>query len=109
MEGKTRARMSAAALVTVVLLVAGAGSANASVTKTGTRYCGTYELARSYGYSTGFTEHYPPGSGYKAFSNGSTWKSTDAFSSNGGGGFWFVETTGSLNDPKTYAVCTGIA
>ncbi len=87
-----------------ILLLSATPSWAAGVTKSGTTYCSTYGIARS--YSTGFTELYPPGSGYRAYNNGSVWTVRTAQASATGGGFWFVETNGSLNSAGTYAYCS---
>lgn len=97
-------RRIATVAFTAVLVVAGATQADAGVTKSGTVACTTNQTAVTHAYSTGNTEHFPP-AGYHIFYNGSIFRNTSLNSSIGGGGFWFVETTGSLNSPGTYAYC----
>ena len=103
----------------IVMLVAGmmfsfqaALPALAGVTKSGYKYCNpATQTPASRALSYRFTEHFPPGSGYKAFNiTGTAEKVTRAYSNLGDdGGFWFVEVTGgSLNDPGTYAYCSSI-
>lgn len=104
---RTYARRLFAIGSAILLAAALVVPAAAVVSKSGTKYCsvGWTPYARS--YSTGFTELFPPGSGYKAYNNGSTWTVRQWHSNYGdGGGFWFVQTNGSLNDPGTYAGCT---
>lgn len=94
--------------VCVLAGVIGAASippAHADVTESGTRGCSSNETGRSHSDTTGFTEHYPPGSGYKAFSNGSTRLDRRAYADGTGGGFWFVTTNRAMWNAGTYAVC----
>lgn len=82
----------------------------AGVTDSGTKYCSGDDTPWTRAYSTGYTEHYPPGNGYDDFYNGPTWRTTFHHASSGSpGGFWVVETNGSLNDPGTYAYCSAIS
>lgn len=96
-------QVAVGALASAALIVALSAPVSAGVTKSGTKYCAL--LPYSHSYSTGFTEHFPPGNGYGAFSNGTIWTVRERNSSSGNGGFWFVETNGSLNDPNTWAGC----
>lgn len=86
-------------------LAASAQVAFAAVSESGTKNCTRNQTGVSHGYSTGTTEHYPPGAGYGIFYNGTKWKNTQRSATVGGGGFWFVETNGSLSDSGTYATC----
>ncbi len=105
----THIKSAFAATVIVAAAILAPADAWASVTKSGTKYCnGMLPLGITRAYSTGFTEHYPPRSGYVAYSNGSQWRVTYADSTTTGGGFWFVSTNGSLNDPGTYAGCQSL-
>lgn len=71
----------------------------------GDRFCGPNQTGRSHSDTTGFTEHYPPGSGYKAFANGSTRMQRQAFANSVAGGEWAVYTPQTMWTPGTYAVC----
>jgi hypothetical protein len=82
-----------------------AAPAHAGPSEDGTRSCGQNQTGRTHSDTTGFTEHYPPGTGYKAFSNGSTRQDRQAYANSNGGGFWFVETSGAMWNAGTYAVC----
>ena len=80
-----------------------------SVTDSGTKYCDPSQyVPATRAYSTAKTEHFPPGSGYDVFYNGSSWKVTRAIANQGDdGGFWLVEVTGgSLSDLETYGYCS---
>lgn len=77
-----------------------------AVTQDGYKYCTINYTPETLAYTTGTTEHYPPGSGYKLYQNGTTWKHTHWWAtSSGGGGFWFVETNLRMDGPGTYATC----
>ena len=96
---------TAGATAVMVLLLA-VSPVLASVTKSGTKNCTINQTPYSQSYSTGFTEHFPPGSGYGPFNNGANWLVRQQVSPPGEhGGFWFVRTDGSLNDPGTFAGC----
>lgn len=106
---RTISRRISAGLAALMLLAAMALPALAVVSKSGTKYCSSGYTPYSRSYSTGFTRHFPPGSGYAAFNNGSTWTVRLALAPVGtSGGFWFVDTNGSLNDPGTYAGCSPV-
>lgn len=79
----------------------------ATVSETGYKYCSTNYTPCSRSYSTGYTEHFPPGSGYNDWNNGSNWIVRKWYADHsGGGGWWGVYVTGgSLSDPGTYAGC----
>lgn len=79
----------------------------AIVVKSGTKNCSINQIPFSQSLSTGFTEHYPPGSKYAAWNNFANWLVRTKVSNPGThGGFWWVEVTGgSLNDPGTFASC----
>jgi hypothetical protein len=104
--GKRR-RSIVAVVMALTLLLALATAAAAYVYKDGTKTCGANYTPYSRSYSTGFTEHFPPGSGYYSWNNGSTWIVRKRYANQpGGGGWWEVKvTSGSLNDPGTYAGC----
>lgn len=107
-------RRFSAGLASLVLLAALAMPALAMpalavVSKSGNQYCSGDWTPYSRSYSTGFTEHYPPGNGYQGFNNGATWMTRMKLAPWGSaGGFWFVQTNGSLNDPGTYAGCSPV-
>lgn len=96
--------ISIAAAVLLFVAVA-ATPASATVSKSGTKGCTINQTGVSRSYSTGFTEHFPPGSGYGAYQNGQSWIVRERSATVAGGGFWFVRTDGSLSDPGTYAYC----
>lgn len=98
-------KVSVAAAVPIVMTLLVPAMAHASVSKSGTKNCTANQTGVSRAYSTGTTEHYPPDTGYGIFYNGGTWKATSKNATSGGGGFWFVQTNGSLNDSGTYAYC----
>jgi hypothetical protein len=102
-----RLRLLTAAVLVAVMSLAIALPAAATVWKSGTKYCGTNWTPWVRSYSTGFTEHYPPGPGYQSYSNGSSWIVRKTYSTqSGGGGVWIVFVTdGSLSDSGTYAGC----
>lgn len=105
--GNLRRRIVVLAGATV-LLVTLASPAAADVHESGTHNCsfGYVPYARS--YSTGNTWVTPPGSslGYYYY-NGITWTVRKKHSAEGtSGGFWHVQTDGSLSDPGTYPGCT---
>jgi len=104
MRSPTFRNRSITVLIVALLVLALAAPALALVSESGYKYCNGY-IPYSRAYSTGTTEHFPPGSGYGIYYNGSSWKVTTQWSSSGDG-FWFVQTNGSLNDPGTYAVCS---
>lgn len=91
-----------------LLLAALVSPALAVVSKDGTHYCQTYWTPYARSYSTGNTWLYPPGSGTgHYFYNGSNWTVRKVHSPYGeDGGYWLVQTDGSLSDPGTYAGCT---
>ena len=102
-------RRASAGLASLTLLAALAVPALAVVTKSGNQSCSGDWTPYSRSYSTGFTEHFPPGSGYQGFNNGATWTVRMKLAPLGSaGGFWFVQTNGSLNDPGTYAGCSPV-
>jgi hypothetical protein len=92
-------------LISLSLVLLGTGIAEATVTDGGTTYCTTNQTGVSRGYSTGTTNHAPPGGGYATYYNGSLWKVTTKAANVARGGSWAVGTNGSLNDPETYAYC----
>lgn len=101
------AKPTTAVATAVMVLLLAVSPVLASVTKSGTKYCTINQTPYSKSFSTGFTEHFPPGSGYGAWNNGANWLVRQKYSSPGTqGGFWFVRVTdGSLNDPGTFAGC----
>ncbi|GGL39232.1 hypothetical protein GCM10012283_22160 [Phycicoccus endophyticus] len=101
----TTIKVSMAAAVAVAMTLLVPAAAQASVGKSGTKNCTANQTGVSRAYSTGTTEHYPPDTGYGVFYNGSTWKVTAKNATSGGGGFWFVETNGSIGNSGTYAYC----
>ncbi len=104
--GKRR-RSVVAVVMALTLVLVFATAVAATVTKSGTRTCATNYTPYSRSYSTGFTEHFPPGSGYYSWNNGSTWIVRKRYADHaGGGGWWEVAvTSGSLSDSGTYAGC----
>lgn len=99
-------KKGAAVVAALGLALAVSAPAHATVYKSGTKSCGPTQIGKAEAYSTGFTEIYPPG-GTKIHSwdNFSSWRTRSALSSKTKGGFWFVETNGSLNNSKTFASC----
>jgi len=107
MNRKSSARRSLIAFIAAAVVTFSIATvASAVVWKSGTTYCAGTQ--RTVGYSTGTTEHYPGPSGYGIFYNGSSWKTTKRLASATGGGFWFVQTGGSISSSGTYAECTSI-
>jgi hypothetical protein len=101
------AKVATALAITAGLMSALTLSAAATVYDFGTKFCTANHTPYTRSYSTGFTEHYPPGTGYHAWNNGSTWTVRKWYANGpGGGGDWLVAVTGgSLDDPGTYAGC----
>lgn len=100
-----RSRQLAVVAIAAGVTVIGAGAAHAVVSKDGTKYCASSQTPATRAYSTGYTEHFPPGGGYASY-NLTSWRVTyGSKPSGGGGGFWFVQTTGSLSNSGTYAYC----
>lgn len=94
-------------IVAVVLAIS--LPALAAVSKSGTKTCPGRETPWTRAYSTQFTEHYPPGSGWGWFDNGSSWKVTRLSAPmHSNGGYWIVETNGALDNPGTYAYCSAV-
>lgn len=93
------AMVLAAALVTPAL---------ANAFENGTQYCQTYWTPYARGYTSGNTFITPPGAGSATyFYNGGTMTVRKVHSPYGeDGGFWEVETDGTLSAPGTYAGCT---
>lgn len=96
------------ALAAVILLVIGIASpAAALVSKSGTQAChapnsNSYTVA----LSNGDTTIKGPGGTSAFFVGSATWVTRSRSGAYGGGG-WFVNTNRSLNDPGTYAGCSG--
>lgn len=98
-------------IVSAAILIAAVVSPVAAyVSETGYHYCAANWTPYARSYSTGVTDLYPPGSGFKTFNNGSTWTVRQWHADvPGGGGWWGVYAmTGSLNGPGTYPGCTNI-
>jgi hypothetical protein len=102
-------RIAFTMVIAVALVAISAGAVIAAVSKTGTLSSCSYNFtAYVQSYSTGFTEHFPPGSGYRSYQNGGTWttRKTLTNAGTGTGGWWGVYVTnGSLSDPNTFAGC----
>lgn len=92
------------AVLAATMLLALALPVAAAVRKSGEKYCSTWQTPWVRSYSTGFTEHYPPGQGYQWYQNGPAWTVRVTYA-NGSGGLWLVKTDGSLSNPGTYAGC----
>lgn len=101
------AKPTTAVATAVMVLLLAVSPVLATVYKAGTKWCLTNQTPYSKSFSTGFTEHAPPGAGYQAWNNGSNWIVRQKFSNPGvRGGDWAVAVTnGSLNDPGTFAGC----
>jgi hypothetical protein len=101
------ARRIGAVLLSGSLALAVAATALATVSETGTKYCSSNYTPYTRSLSTGYTEHFPPGSGYNDWNNGAQWIVRKWYADHaGGGGWWGVYVTGgSLDDPGTYAGC----
>ncbi len=101
------AKPATAIVVAAAMLLLTASSVLATVYKSGSKFCLVNQTPYSKSYSTGFTEHYPPGYGYQAWNNGANWVVRQKFTDPGhSGGTWVVAvTSGSLNDAGTYAGC----
>jgi hypothetical protein len=101
------AKPTTAVATAVMVLLSAVSPVLATVYKAGTKWCLTNQTPYSKSFSTGFTEHAPPGAGYQAWNNGSNWIVRQKFSNPGvRGGDWAVAVTnGSLNDPGTFAGC----
>lgn len=101
--------MSTRKITTAVLAAAfvasGATAAQATGGESGTKGCATNQTGVSRGYTTGTTEHAPPGAGYGKFYNGTSWRYTAKSATVAPGGAWAVYTSGSLNFAGTYAYC----
>lgn len=100
-------RTIGAAAAALVLLVTIATPASALVGESGTKSCyapnpNSYTRA----YSTGDTTIKGPGGTSAMYVNGATW-TVRARAGVYGGGSWYANTNGSLNDPGTYAYCSG--
>lgn len=96
-------------LLTTALVLAIALPALAYVSKSGNQACSGQLTPWTRGYSTGHTEHLPPGSGWAEFYNYSSWKVTRAHAPlHSNGGFWAVMTDGALDNPGTYAYCSAV-
>ncbi len=95
--------------VTLFLVLAVGWTAWAAVWKTGTKYCSPQFTPATRAYSSGTTEHLPPGSGYRRFENGAEMRVTRWYAFGDDGGSWMVIVTGgALDDPGTYAYCSSI-
>lgn len=106
-KGALLKKSLAAAFAAVVLVLAVASPSAALVSKSGTKPCYAPN-SNSYtrGYSTGDTTIKGPGGTSALYINGSTWTVRSRAGAYGGGS-WYVNTNGSLNDPGTYAYCSG--
>lgn len=95
----------------LAISVLAAGTASGAVNVSGSKSCGANQTGKSYAYSTGRTEHYPPGGGYGIFRNGINWRDSSQLADVTRGGSWHVVSAGSLNATATYAKCitTGTA
>lgn len=100
---KRRAGVATPVLM-IVLFTLLASAASATVSKSGYKYCSGY-IPYSQSLSTGTTDHYPPGNGFKRFINGGQMLTRKAYSTSGDG-FWFVETDGVLSNSGTFAGCS---
>ena len=92
-------------LASLALVLVSTGVAGAVVTEGGSISCTSNQTGVSRGYSTGTTNHAPPGAGYATFYNGSVWKVTVKSATVARGGSWAVGTNGALDAPGTYAYC----
>ncbi|WP_448062314.1 hypothetical protein [Cellulomonas hominis] len=84
-----------------------ASPAAALVSKSGSQAClapNSNSYTRS--YSNGDTTLKGPGGTTVMYVNGATWTVRSKSGAYGGGG-WYVNTNRSLNDPETYAFCSG--
>lgn len=81
-------------------------AAHAYVSKQGTQSCGqAAPNSWAQGTGSGVLEIKAPGKAGYALRNVGSW-GTASISGVTGGGFWRVQTLGSLNSPGTYAWCT---
>ncbi|MEX1125799.1 MAG: hypothetical protein WEE53_09060 [Acidimicrobiia bacterium] len=98
-----------AALVVLVLVLALASPASASVWDFGTTSCGLH-LVGIRSYSTYSTYHFVLEPSYYetgSWNNGATWKVRTSLTNHYNNVEWGVEVVGgSLNDPGTYGYCT---
>jgi hypothetical protein len=89
-----------------VILAVAATPVWATVTKSGYKGCTVNQTGYTHSRSTGLTEHYPPGGGYRSWQNGGSYTDRTGYSNVAGGGSWHVDvTSGSLDDANTYAGC----
>jgi len=94
-----------AALAVAIALLGPAVAASANVWTGGTQNCTTNQTGVTRAYTTGATEHYPPGGGYGIFYNGGSYAVTLKSSTSAGGGTWAVTTDGIMVAAGTYAYC----
>lgn len=103
---RTRTKGIISVVAAVVLIMALAVPVLATVWDGGVVYCEDFETGYSRSYSTGLTEHWPPGTGYAWWNNGTQWRVRIAYGAQGFDGEWAVAVTnGSLSDPGTWAGC----
>lgn len=91
--------------VAAISLLCGAPAAWASMEKWDTTPCTRNSTQVVKSRVTYAVSHYPAPDGYNHWNNGSTYRSRSGNATAGGGGLWFVYSSGSIDGPNTYAYC----